>query len=93
MLFRSADHFVLVVDDNLTVMNPDGGYLHSFESKYGDPKKGIKGYRVFGGSPYGFLDGATKDQQDIGVAIGQLAVANKQVKNQMVKEALEGLTR
>jgi hypothetical protein len=88
-----ADHFVLCVDDQLTVMNPDGGTFHAFEMKYGDPKVGIKGYRVFAGAPMSFLDGVTKDQEDIGVTIGKLAVAKKQVSNLMVKEALEGLTR
>jgi hypothetical protein len=88
-----ADHYVLAVDDNLTVMNPDGGTYHAFELKYGDPKTGIKGITIFAGAPMSFLDNTTKDQMDIGVTIGKLAVANKQVSNLMVKESLQGLTR
>lgn len=88
-----ADHYVLAVDDQLTVMNPDGGTFHAFELKYGDPKTGIKGITIFAAAPMSFLDNTTKDQEDIGVTIGKLAVAKKQVSNLMVKEALEGLTR
>lgn len=88
-----ADHFVLIVDDKLTTMNPDGGYLHDFEAKYGEQKKGIKGMRVWAAAPMQFLDYVSRDEQDIGITIGKLAVGNKQVKNLMVKEALEGLVR
>jgi hypothetical protein len=88
-----ADHFVVIANRDLMTMNPDGGYFHDFENKYGDARIGVKGYRVFAGAPMAFLDGTTKDQEDIGVTIGKLAVASKQVSNLMVKESLEGLTR
>lgn len=87
------DHWVLVVDDNLNIMDPARGVIAPFASIYGDPMKGVKGFCTFAAGPVAFLDHATLDQRDIGSAIGIAAAASKVSNHALVRQLIESLTR
>jgi hypothetical protein len=88
-----ADHWVLLVNDQMDIMNPDGGRVEPFSLKYGDSLKGLKGFAVVAGTPGWFLDGVEKNEQDIGVVIGKLCSSPNRSSDLMVKESIESLTR
>jgi len=89
-----ADHWILLADDKWNVHDPDGGVAIPFSQRYGDPMTGVKGYAIITGTPMAFVDGATKEECDRGVAIGQAVILIREYPNDPVVRALfDGLTR
>lgn len=89
-----ADHWVLLVDDQFNIHDPAFGESCHFSKRYGDPLIGLKGYAIIAGTPGWFLDDATKEEKDRGVAIGQAVILTRKYPNDpVVKSLFDGLTR
>ena len=75
-----GDHWLCASDfkagdkPDFLVSNPDGGKMHWFSERYGDPQKGLHGlYCILGPSQF-FPDGTSRDRQQMGLAAWKAAM-------------------
>lgn len=81
------DHIVLAVETpeggDWTIMDPAFGKVMQFSEKYGQLEDGVKGFRIFGGTPASFPSYSTRTDEQAGIAIG-LGIDPRYTKKDMV---------